>query len=130
MKKICTWLLSTALIFSLSTPVHAALVVPAHEPDPATVKAAIAEFKNLPKKERKEKIKEAKKQLKQVKKDKKAGKNVELAVLIILCFLLPPLAVYLHQETINSKFWISLLLTLLFILPGVIYSLIVVLGEA
>jgi uncharacterized membrane protein YqaE (UPF0057 family) len=37
--------------------------------------------------------------------------------------------VYLHQGEINNKFWISLLLTLLFFLPGVIYALIVILGE-
>jgi len=42
---------------------------------------------------------------------------------------LPPLAVYLHEGVINSKFWISLLLTLLFWLPGVIYALIVILGD-
>ncbi|TDO25122.1 uncharacterized membrane protein YqaE (UPF0057 family) [Sediminibacterium goheungense] len=46
----------------------------------------------------------------------------------ILCVLLPPLAVGLHQGEINGKFWLSLLLTLLFWLPGVIYALIVVFG--
>jgi len=50
-------------------------------------------------------------------------------LLIILAILLPPLAVYLHQGEINSKFWISLLLTLLFFIPGVIYALLVVTGE-
>ncbi|MBK7885425.1 MAG: YqaE/Pmp3 family membrane protein [Chitinophagaceae bacterium] len=51
-----------------------------------------------------------------------------LCLLVILAILLPPLAVYLHQGEINTKFWISLLLTLLFWLPGIIYALIVVLG--
>jgi uncharacterized membrane protein YqaE (UPF0057 family) len=51
-------------------------------------------------------------------------------VLIILAILLPPLAVYLHQGEINGKFWISVLLTLLFILPGIIYSLLVVTDNA
>ncbi|RYD70574.1 MAG: YqaE/Pmp3 family membrane protein [Sphingobacteriales bacterium] len=49
--------------------------------------------------------------------------------MIILAILLPPLAVYLHQGEINKKFWISLLLTLLFFIPGVIYALLVVTGE-
>ncbi|RYF79670.1 MAG: YqaE/Pmp3 family membrane protein [Chitinophagaceae bacterium] len=48
-------------------------------------------------------------------------------MLVILAILLPPLAVYLHEGTTNTRFWISLLLTLLLWLPGVIYALIVVL---
>ncbi|MBM3432010.1 MAG: YqaE/Pmp3 family membrane protein [Bacteroidetes bacterium] len=40
----------------------------------------------------------------------------------------PPLAVYLHQGEINSKFWISLLLTLLKWVPGVVYALLVIFG--
>jgi uncharacterized membrane protein YqaE (UPF0057 family) len=46
-------------------------------------------------------------------------------LLIILAILIPPLAVGL-KEGIGSRFWISLLLTLLFFLPGVIYALLVV----
>ncbi|OYY17732.1 MAG: hypothetical protein B7Y15_14065 [Bacteroidetes bacterium 24-39-8] len=47
-------------------------------------------------------------------------------LLAILAILLPPLAVYLHENAINTKFWISLLLTLLFWIPGVIYALFVI----
>ena len=101
------------------------------EPDPAKVKTAIAEFKSLSKKERKVMAKESKKELKAYKAAKKAGKepSTNTLLLVILAILLPPLAVYLHQGEINSKFWISLLLTLLFWLPGVIYALIVILGN-
>lgn len=53
---------------------------------------------------------------------------VSTLVLVILAILIPPLAVFLHQGEINNKFWISLLLTLLFFVPGQIYSLLVVLG--
>lgn len=49
-------------------------------------------------------------------------------LLVIVTILLPPLGVFLHQGAINTQFWISLLLTLLFYVPGLIYSLIVVLG--
>jgi len=125
-----------ALGFSTaSVSSSASIIIPVKtqsgEPDPATVNAAIAAYKNLTKKERKERIKEIKKQLKTFKKEKKAGRasNVDTVVLVILAILLPPLAVYLHQGEINSKFWIALLLTLLFFLPGVIYALIVVLGD-
>lgn len=117
---------------------HAALVVPSasavpvtNEPDPATVKAAVNAFKNLSKKEKKARIKDAKKELKAYKAAKKAGAepSTNTLLLVILAILLPPLAVYLHQGEINTKFWISLLLTLLFWLPGVIYALIVILGN-
>lgn len=101
------------------------------EPDPATVKAAMEEFKSLSRKERKTRVKEAKKALKEFKADKRAGKapSDNTVLLVILAILLPPLAVYLHQGEINTKFWISLILTLLFFLPGIIYALIVVLGD-
>ncbi|MCX6317142.1 MAG: YqaE/Pmp3 family membrane protein [Bacteroidetes bacterium] len=62
---------------------------------------------------------------------KKAGKETDTntLLLVILAILLPPLAVYLHQGEINNKFWISLLLTLIFWLPGIVYALIVILGD-
>jgi uncharacterized membrane protein YqaE (UPF0057 family) len=75
----------------------------------------------------KAKRKAVKKILREFKKSKAADDRTVL--LVILCILLPPLAVYLHQNAINSKFWISLLLSLLFWLPGIIYSLLVVLGS-
>jgi uncharacterized membrane protein YqaE (UPF0057 family) len=53
----------------------------------------------------------------------------DLAFLIILAVILPFIAVYLKERKINSRFWISLLLTALFWLPGVIYSLLVVLNK-
>ncbi len=119
-------------LFTLSLfPANASFSLPVGEPSPLTIKSAISELKNLPRKERKERIKEAKKQLKELKRDKKNGKSrdVDKVILIILAILLPPLAVYLHQGEINKKFWICLLLTLLFILPGIIYALLVVLDE-
>jgi uncharacterized membrane protein YqaE (UPF0057 family) len=54
--------------------------------------------------------------------------KTELALLLILAVLLPPLAVFLKEGQINSRFWISLLLTLLFWLPGVIYTMLVILS--
>lgn len=45
-------------------------------------------------------------------------------VLAVLCILLPPLAVFL-KVGIGSEFWISILLTLLFWIPGVIYAFII-----
>jgi uncharacterized membrane protein YqaE (UPF0057 family) len=127
MKKVLSSLLIATMMISMTFQSSASLPV-SEKPDPKTIKAAMAEFKSLSKQEKKERIKEVKKEFKLYKKDKKAGKGskVEQIVLIILAILLPPLAVYLHQEEINAKFWISLLLWFLFILPGVIYALLVV----
>lgn len=123
------------LVLGSATNNSSAAVLPSASsnvnPDPATVKAAIECFKSLPRKERKEKVKLAKKEIKAFNAAKKAGKEADTntLLLVILAILLPPLAVYLHQGEINNKFWISLLLTLLFWLPGVIYALIVILGN-
>lgn len=115
-----------------STAMTAPASAPTTEPDPAVVKAAVEEFKGLSRKDRKVRVKEAKKAIKQFKAEKRAGKepSENTVLLVILAILLPPLAVYLHQGEINTKFWISLLLTLLFWLPGVIYALIVILGDS
>lgn len=98
--------------------------------DDVMVQDALREFKSLSRMERKTRLKEVKTALKEYKAQKKASDDVSTNTLLltILAILLPPLAVYLHEGTINGKFWLSLLLTLLFFLPGVIYALIVVLG--
>jgi uncharacterized membrane protein YqaE (UPF0057 family) len=120
---------SATVIVPTSSP--AADIKPSGEPDPETVKAALDEFKSLSKKERKARLKEAKKEWKTYKKEKRAGKEPSdnTVLLCILAVLLPPLAVYLHEGEINNRFWISLLLTLLFWLPGVIYALVIILGD-
>lgn len=101
-------------------------------PDETTVATALSEFKSLSKKERKSRIKEARKSVKQLTAAQRAAAEpivTNQLLLVIITILLPPLGVYLHQGEINTKFWISLLLTLLFYVPGLIYSLIVVLGS-
>ncbi len=133
MKKITTRFLTLLVMVSLcSSPVLAASLPSDNtaktEPAPATVTTAVEEFRNLSKHERKSRIKEVKKLLKEHKADKRAGRAAEtdIVLLAILAILLPPLAVYLKEEEINSRFWISLILTLLFWIPGVIFALLVV----
>jgi uncharacterized membrane protein YqaE (UPF0057 family) len=131
--------MSTLIIVSSTTfTSHATtIIVPGSsssvpsEPDPAKVKAALEEFRSLSKKDRKARIKEVKKELKEYKKEKRQGKepSENTVLLCILAVLLPPLAVYLHEGEINTRFWISLLLTLLFWVPGIIYALIIILGD-
>lgn len=99
-------------------------------PDSGGIKSALAEFKSLSRKEKKERMKEVRKALKEYKAQKRSGSGSSANIIEIICaILIPPLGVYLHEGEINTKFWIDLLLTLLFFLPGMIYALIVVLGE-
>lgn len=99
---------------------------------PVKMEDAMKEFKSLPKQERKARISEAKKELKEYKKNKRENKNdggTSTLLEVIIAIFIPPLAVYLHEEEINSKFWIDLLLTLLFYIPGLIYALVVILSK-
>jgi len=102
------------------------------QPDQQQVNSALHEFKSLSRSEKKSRFREVRKILKQYRADRKAGKRGETdeVLLGILCVLLPPLAVYLYEDEINTKFWISLILTLIFWLPGIIYAFLVVFGGA
>ena len=137
MKKIYSRLL-LALTIALFTSSGLAASLPASssalptEVNPeTTAKTALAEFKKLSHKEKKARLKEAKKSFKAMKAESRATKEplASTAVQVIVAILLPPLGVYLHEGEINSRFWISLLLTLLFYLPGLIYALVIILGD-
>lgn len=135
MKRLICLLLPAVIIISSMQAVNATVILPVSNntttPDSVTVNDAVNAFKNLPKKERKAKIKEVKKEIKAFKAARKANgePSTNTLLLVILAILLPPLAVYLHEGEINNRFWISLLLTLLFWLPGIIYALIIILGD-
>src|SRR5687767_10107689 len=124
------FLLIAILVMGSSFHFSSATLLPT-EPDPTTVKAAVTAFNNLSKKEKRVKAKDVRKEIKAFKEARNEGKepSTNTLLLVILAILLPPLAVYLHEGEINSRFWIALILTLLFWLPGVIYALIVILGD-
>ena len=137
MKKLITRVLVLLILVGTITPATMAASVPVPasatspattEPDPEAVKAAMSDFKKLSRSERRSRLKDAKKLFREYRAAKKAGKDTETdtVLLAILAILLPPLAVYLKEGEINSKFWISLILTLIFWIPGVIYALLVV----
>lgn len=137
MKRMYTRLLVLMMAFcTITSPLFAINVVnPAAVknetlPSEVTIKQAVAELKSLSKKEKKQRFKDVKKAIKDFKASKKAGAepSTNTLLLVLLAILLPPLAVYLHEGTTNNKFWLSLILTLLFWVPGVIYALIVVLS--
>lgn len=136
MKKAIFLVASVFLSISLFLSPAYAVVAPASNvagnvavPDSGTLKSALAEFKSLSRKEKKERMREVKKALKEYKTNKRSGSGSDASIVeIIFAILIPPLGVFLHEGEINSKFWIDLLLTLLFFLPGMIYALVVVLG--
>lgn len=142
MRKIL-FILSAAFVMQITTSqslsatpilVTKSNIVPTkNDPDPTKVKAAVEQFKTLSHHEKKMKLKEINKQVRDYKKEKRSGRDdgsgVSQLLLIIIAILLPPLAVALHEGGINSRFWIDLLLTLLFYLPGLIYALVIILGD-
>ena len=125
-----TVVLLTSSGFAASLPASNA-TIPINKSPEATAKTAIEEFKSLSHKEKKARIKDAKKAFKAMKAESRAKREplASTAVQVIVAILLPPLGVYLHEGEINNRFWISLLLTLLFYVPGLIYSLIVILVD-
>jgi uncharacterized membrane protein YqaE (UPF0057 family) len=58
-------------------------------------------------------------------KAKAKGSRVDDIILLILAIFIPPLAVYLKRG-IGKDFWIDLILTLFFFVPGMLYALYVV----
>ncbi|WP_439651191.1 YqaE/Pmp3 family membrane protein [Pontibacter harenae] len=62
---------------------------------------------------------------KEVRKAFRQSSTTTSIVEIILAIILPPLAVFLH-DGIGTSFWINIILTLLFFLPGIIHALLVV----
>jgi uncharacterized membrane protein YqaE (UPF0057 family) len=124
-------LLFAPLGFSASTTssVTEAASQVTNEPAIGSVQDAMKEFRSLSKKERKDRIKEAKKEVNRLKENKADAISTNTALLVIIAILLPPLAVYLHQGEFNGKFWLSVLLWLLFYIPGLIYALILILGS-
>lgn len=134
MKKVFFRMLLVLLSFAAIAPQTFAASMPVHvtpNPEDPAVKQALMEFNNLSSKEKKARIKETKKAIKKLKADKKAGIELETSKVleIIFAILLPPLGIYLHEGEINNRFWICLLLTLLFFIPGMVYALIIVLSE-
>lgn len=49
--------------------------------------------------------------------------DTDTLLLVILCFILPPLAVYLKYDEAGTPFIVNLVLTIFFWIPGVIHAL-------
>ena len=133
--------LIVALLITVATPVRAVGVMPVSAVETeAAVAAAKAEhdamLDAMTPKERRQYVRTQRQSVKSaIKAHKQAQKNGSAAdetnlLIIIITILIPPLGVAIYEGGITSKFWLSLLLTLLFYVPGLIYSLLVVTGNA
>lgn len=90
--------------------------------------AAALSKKEQRKLERKEK-REMRREFKSWFREMRATLADDLLLLVIIAILLPPLAMYLYEGSATNRFWISLVLWLLLYLPGLIYTLYVILSE-
>jgi uncharacterized membrane protein YqaE (UPF0057 family) len=135
MKKSVYTLTIIALFSIFHSTVMAAILPPAHSADPKTsviVNEAVSEFKNLSKTEKKERVSKVKAAIQQYKAKLNHGEklNDNRLLAIIFAVLIPPVGVVLYENNVTTKFWISLLLSFIFYLPGMIYSLLVVTDNA
>lgn len=148
---VCFWLFFSVLsgsyncyaAFSSKDSSHIVAEGSNGKPDVSSIPQSLKEFNSLSRPEKKSRMRELKKAIKEYKNQKKAGEdvNTNTLLLVLISIFIPPLAVYLHEGTINNRFWIDVLLTILgyllfgfagifFLgsLPGIIYALIVILG--
>lgn len=121
-----------SLLCMVFTPVAAVNSNPSNPNLIKEVSPAPAEksWKELSRKERRAVKKEVRKKLKTMVKEAKsrAASDTNTLLLVIIAILIPFLAMAIY-DGITNRFWISLLLTLLFYLPGLIYTLVIILGE-
>ncbi len=104
----------------VNAPVKKAAARPAARPavQRAAVAAAMADVK-VNKATRAE-VKQA------VRAAKQTGMAGDKLLYVIVAIFIPFLAVLLYQNDLTSDFWIDLLLTLLFYVPGLVYALLVI----
>jgi uncharacterized membrane protein YqaE (UPF0057 family) len=86
----------------------------------------------LSKSEKKERFSSVKTEISKYKSNLRNGENIDdnKLLAIIFAILIPPVGVVIYENKVTTKFWISLLLTFIFWLPGMVYSLLVVTGNA
>ncbi|MEQ8702348.1 MAG: YqaE/Pmp3 family membrane protein [Phaeodactylibacter sp.] len=123
-------LLSLTLMFGLlaAVPTQAAIAVEAAATTTAVEEAPTLTKKALRKKKRQERRAKRKAIRTAVKDWRKADLSDDTLLLIIITILLPPLGMFLYEGDFTTRVLISLLLWLLFYLPGLIYTLVVILG--
>ncbi|MCR9252678.1 MAG: YqaE/Pmp3 family membrane protein [bacterium] len=84
-------------------------------------------LKSMTKEEKKALRSTFKEKLKEMKKSDRRD-DAAFVLIVILSIIIPPVGMLLYEGEITNRFWLSLVLTLLGYLPGLIYTLYVVLG--
>lgn len=132
MKKLIFTIVVFSAIALSSISTSAAILPPAPTKTEAQIKEAVNEFNSLSKNDKKERISKVKAAVQQYKANLKNGERIDdnKLLAIIFAILIPPVGVVLYENKVTTKFWISLLLTFIFWLPGMIYSLLVVTDNA
>jgi uncharacterized membrane protein YqaE (UPF0057 family) len=132
MKKSLLTIVFFAAITLINTTAQAAILPPASDKTEAQIKEAVNEFNTLSKAEKKDRVSKVKTAIQQYKANLKNGERIDdnKLLAIIFAILIPPVGVVLYENKVTTKFWISLLLTFIFWLPGMIYSLLVVTDNA
>ena len=132
MKKSLLTIVFFAAITLINTTAQAAILPPASDKTEAQIIEAVNEFNTLSKAEKKDRVSKVKTAIQQYKANMKNGERIDdnKLLAIIFAILIPPVGVVLYENKVTTKFWISLLLTFIFWLPGMIYSLLVVTDNA
>lgn len=132
MKKSLVTIVFFAATMLFNTTLQAAILPPVLDKTEAQIKEAVNEFNTLTKAEKKERVSKVKITIQQYKANLKNGERIDddKLLAIIFAILIPPIGVVLYENKVTTKFWISLLLSFIFWIPGVIYSLLVVTDNA
>lgn len=118
------------VLFALTAtiPVQAAVAVQSTATTVAVEEAPTLTKRELRKKKRQERRASRKAIRTAIKDWRKARVSDNTLLLIIVTILLPPLGMLLYEGDFTTRVLISLLLWLLFYIPGLIYTLVVILG--
>jgi uncharacterized membrane protein YqaE (UPF0057 family) len=132
MKKLIFGAVLFSVIVFSTISTFAAILPPASTNTEAQIKEAVNEFNSLSKNDKKQRVSKVKAVVQQYKANLKNGERIDdnKLLAIIFAILIPPVGVVLYENKVTTKFWISLLLTFIFWLPGMIYSLLVVTDNA
>jgi len=95
----------------------------------APIKSTSKKLNSVPKRNKVSKFIESKKLAKRASKSSGSDEDILLILLVILCFLIPPLAVGIASDWDLTMLLISIILTLLFWIPGVLFALYIVLKD-
>ena len=117
---IASFVVAPQQSYAISGPSFATTEIQASDSEVAVQK--------LTKKEQRQQLRTQRKTLR--KQLKAASTNLVLLVILTIIPPLAPLAMYLYEGDTTSRFWISLVLTLLGVLPGIIYNLVIFLSES